>query len=134
MAVIVRVELTLLRALERSCCLYNVQFHYHYKKWRSYRDSNSSYPRACGSTNRYTIGPMDPGLGFEPRFSAPKADDLPLVDPGIKNKNGANSRTRTYDLMLPKHADYQLSHIHMAESIGFEPMIPVSQDAPLAGE
>ena len=68
-----------------------------------------------GSTNRYTIGPMDPGLGFEPRFSAPKADDLPLVDPGIKNKikNGANSRTRTYDLMLPKHADYQLSHIHI---------------------
>ena len=134
MAVIVRVELTLLRALERSCCLYNVQFHYHYKNGDPIEIRTRATHVSCGSTNRYTIGSMDPGLGFEPRFSAPKADDLPLVDPGIKNKNGANSRTRTYDLMLPKHADYQLSHIHMAESIGFEPMIPVSQDAPLAGE
>ena len=67
MAVIVRVELTLLRALERSCCLYNVQFHYHYKKNGDPIEIRTRATHvSSGSTNRYTIGPMAEIEGLEP--------------------------------------------------------------------
>lgn len=45
---------------------------------------------------------------------------------------------RTYNLSVNSTALYQLSYIRakyfLAESNGFEPLVPVSRDAPLAGE
>lgn len=51
--------------------------------------------------------------GIEPSFPVPKAGILTVIR---HPHNGRSSRSRTCDLMLPKHALYQLSHTPIKSS------------------